>query len=397
MSLFSLNVIMLQIKNKAYLYILTVAIMLFAMPASMSAQGIGELFAKVMGVSDSAYVLPERFNSYANTYMFDSNQSFDFALSGGKQRLKLMPTNCPRVGIGAGYSIFAGSFSKSLNEIKGKKQHNNTNFSFDIIANRWGLQIYNRKVNGEARIVGSQGFVRGTIGQGEDLSWDGSTLNDAQPVDLKNEDYDGFTSRETGVDFYYVFNFKKFSYKAAYGYSTRQLQSAGSVIGGISYVDFRSDLVLTHDPFIDDESYDKWFSGETEEITYVPCVTQEVDFRYRKLSAKLGYGYNWAFAHNFVLNATLYPVLSLKWSKVTTYSLDNLDKSQNVYNGDWSLNFTGRGSVQWNNGQMYAGVYGDFTTFSYNKPEVKISQLYAEMRVCMGVYFNLFTWKKKKN
>lgn len=372
------------------------AVVLFALPTSSPAKGIGELFAKIMGVSDSAYVLPERFNSYANTYMFDSHQSFDFSLSGGKQRLKLSPTNCPKIGVGGGYSIFAGSYSKSLNAIRGKRQHNNSDFSFDIVANRWGLQIYNRKVNGDARIIGSEGFERGTVGKDEEVSWDGSQLQNAQAVDLKGEDYDGFTSRETGVDFYYVFNFKHFSYKAAYGYSTRQVRSAGSLIGGLSYVDFRGDLVLTHEPFIDYDNYDKWFMGETEKLTYVPCVTQEVDFRYRKLSAKLGYGYNWAFAHNFVFNATFYPVLSLKWSKVTTYTLDDLNKHQNVYNGDWSLDFMGRGSVQWNNGQMYAGVYGDFTTFRYKKDEVNMSQLYAEMRICMGVYFNLFKWKKKK-
>lgn len=372
------------------------AVVLFALPTSLPAKGIGELFAKIMGVSDSAYVLPERFNSYANTYMFDSHQSFDFSLSGGKQRLKLSPTNCPKIGVGGGYSIFAGSYSKSLNAIRGKRQHNNSDFSFDIVANRWGLQIYNRKVNGDARIIGSEGFERGTVGKDEEVSWDGSQLQNAQAVDLKGEDYDGFTSRETGVDFYYVFNFKHFSYKAAYGYSTRQVRSAGSLIGGLSYVDFRGDLVLTHEPFIDYDNYDKWFMGETEKLTYVPCVTQEVDFRYRKLSAKLGYGYNWAFAHNFVFNATFYPVLSLKWSKVTTYTLDDLNKHQNVYNGDWSLDFMGRGSVQWNNGQMYAGVYGDFTTFRYKKDEVNMSQLYAEMRICMGVYFNLFKWKKKK-
>ncbi len=372
------------------------ALALVGLPTSSEAKGIGELFAKVMGVSDSAYVVGERFNSYANTYVFDSHQNFDFALSDGKQRLKLSPSNSPKWGVGAGYSVVALSYSKSFNSLAGRKEHNNSYFSFDIVANRWGLQIYKRKVNGDARIVGSQGFMKGTLGADDGMSWDGSELQNTSVADLKGNDFDGFNSRETGVSLYYVFNFKHFSYKAAYGYSTRQLRSAGSVIGGLSYADFRGDLMLTHAPFLDYDDYDKWTSGEVETLTYVPCATQEVDFRYRKLSARLGYGYNWAFARNFVLNATLYPELSLKWSKVTTYTLDDLDRHQNVYNGDWSLGFVGRGSVQWNNGQMYAGVYGDFATFSYKKPEVNMSQLYAEMRVCMGVYFNLFKWKKKK-
>lgn len=356
----------------------------------LSAKGIGELFAKVMGQSDTAYVKPERYNSYVNTFLFDNHQDFDFSLSDGKQRLKVSPSSCPDLGVGAGYSVIALSYSKSINSLTGKRQHNNSNFAFNIVANRWGLQIYKRKVNGDAQIVGSEGFLQGTAHDAGEFSWDGSTMKDGKPVNLKNESFDGFNSRETGVDFYYVLNFKHFSYKAAYGYSTRQIRSAGSVIAGLTYSDFKSDLVLTHAPFLDLDAYEQWASGKQATLTYVPCVTQEVDFRYRKLSAKVGYGYNWAFAHNFVFNVTLYPVLSLKWSKVTTYSLDDFQKQQNVYSGDWSLDFMGRSSVQWNNGKWYAGVYGDFTTFHYKKPEVNMSQLYAELRICAGMYFNLF-------
>lgn len=366
-----------------------------SLPTLSQAKGIGELFGKVMGISDSTYVLSEKTNSYANTFLFDNHQTFDFALSEGKQHLKVSPTSCPNLGVGVGYSIIALSYSKSINSILGKRQHNNSDFSFNIVANRWGLQIYKRKVNGDAKIVGSKGFLQGTARDASDFSWDGSAMTNGKPVDLKGETFDGFNSRETGVDFYYVFNFNHFSYKAAYGYSTRQMRSAGSVIAGLTYSDFRGDLVLTHAPFVDLDAYDRWAKGEIEFFTYVPCVSQEVDFRYRKLSVKVGYGYNWAFAHNWVFNATFYPVLSVKWSKVTTYSLDDLEKQQQIYHGDWSLDFMGRSSVQWNNGKMYAGVYGDFTTFKYKKPEVNISQLYSEVRVCFGVYFNLFRWKKK--
>ena len=357
---------------------------------SGQAKGLGDLLGKVLGISDSAYVTTEKYNSYANIYMFDCTQAFDFSLSNGKQRLKLAPMNCPDLGVGIGRGLIALSYSKSVNSIFGGETSHNSNFTFNILANRLGLQIYQRKVNGDAKITGSEGFLRYVDKDGSNFMWDGSGAKNGEPVDLKGESFDGFHSRETGVDFYYVFNYKHFSYKAAYGYSTQQKRSAGSVVAGLTFSDFKSNLVMTHDPFMNLESFDKWWNEEQEQFSYIPCVTQELDFLYRKLSARLGYGYNWAFARNFVFNTTLFPMLSLKWSKITTYSLTDLKKQQNVYSGDWSLDFMGRSSVQWNNGKLYAGIYGDFTTFRYKKPAVNMSQVYAEMRICMGVYFDTF-------
>lgn len=359
-------------------------------PCSSWAQGIGELFKQIMGPSDTTYVKPEKYNSYVHTYSFDTHQNYDFSLSEGKQRLKISPSSSPSLGIGVGYSVIELGYSKSMNSIRGKQQSKNSNFSFNIIGNRWGLQLYKRNVKGDAKIVGSEGFVQGVANDAEDFSWDGSTLKDGKPISLKNESFDGFNSRETGANFYYIFNFKHCSYKAAYKYSTRQVRSAGSVITGLSYSDFKSDLVLTHAPFLDLDEYGHWIDGKQASFTYVPCITQEVNFCYRKLSANIGYSYNWVFAYNFVFNATLCPALSLKWSKVTTYSLDNLQKQQSVHHGDLNFDLIGRSSVQWNNGKWYAGAYGDFTTFHYKKPEVNMSQLFAEWRICMGMYFNLF-------
>lgn len=372
------------------LYIDIAIWLFFLCPCSSRAQGIQELFNQIMGKSDTAYVKVEKYNSYVNTFFFDNHQNFDFSLNKGKQRLKLSPSNSPDLGIGIGYDPIAFSYSKSINSIKGKQQSKNSNFDINIVGIRWGLQFYKRKVNGDAKIVGSKGFVQGVAHDAEDFSWDGSTLEDGKPINLKNESFDGFYSREIGVNFYYVLNFKHFSYKAAYGYSTRQMRSAGSVITGLSYSDFKSELVLTHAPFLDLDEYEQWTADKQANFTYIPCTTQEVNFCYRKLSANVGYSYNWVFARNFVFNATLCPILSLKWSKATTYSLDTFQKQQSVYSGDWSLDFLGRSSVQWNNGKWYAGVYGDFTTFHYKKPEVNISQLYAEWRICLGMYFNLF-------
>lgn len=367
---------------------------LLAAPAAAHAGDIGETLGKVLGVSDSTYVREEIYNSYFNTYLFSRDQEFDFALSGGKQRLKLTPDYSPQMGVNIGWGMLAYGYSRGVNTLSGGKEKANSSFTFDILGNRLGIQFYTHRVKGDAHISSASGFNQYRTTDAAHFRWDGTDMTGGIPADLKGQHFDGFNSRETGIDFYYVFNFKHFSYKAAYGNSTRQLHSAGSIVTGLTYADFKSDLVMTHDPFMNLDAFDAWWSGSAATFDYVPCVTQEVDFRYRKVSAKLGYSYNWAFLPNCVFNVTLYPVLSLKWSKVTTYSLSALQKEQHVYSGDWSLDFKGQASVQWNNGKMYAGLVAMANTFSYDKPEVKMSQLYTEGQLCVGVYFDMF--KKKR-
>lgn len=367
------------------------AALLFFFPClSLAQQSAERMLERIMGVFDSTYVAKEQYNSYANVYVHDSRQRYDFALGDGKQRLVVSPTSEPKVGVKLRYKMLVLSYAQSVNTLFGQRQHRNTNLAVNLVANRWGLQLYHRGVNGDAKIVGSDGLVEATARDAGDFSWDGSILTDARPVTLKGMKYDGFHSRETGVDLFYVFNARRFSYKAAYRFLTRQVRSAGSVIAGLELSDFKGNLVLTHSPFVDLDAYEAWVSGQAESFTYVPCVTQEVDFRYRKVSARIGYGYNWVFARNFLFNVTAYPVATVKWSKFTTYTLTDFHRRQRLYRGDWSLDFNALASLQWNNGKVYAGAYGNLSTFRYEKEELDMSRVHTEFRICVGKYFNLF-------
>jgi hypothetical protein len=52
---------------------------------------------------------------------------------------------------------------------------------------------------------------------------------------IKDVDFEGLNSSIKGVNLYYIFNHRRFSYPAAYSQSTVQRHSAGSWLAGIGY------------------------------------------------------------------------------------------------------------------------------------------------------------------
>ena len=375
--------------------------LLLTLPLQVEADDFGVVLRNILGQSDTAFVTYEKYNSYANVYSTFNSQTFDFTLSGGKQRMAFTPHKMPDVGVGVGRGFIALSYSKSVDDIFHKGDTRNSQFVFNIIANRFGLQFFNRKVKGASTITSSSGFQQYDITDEAfynkpympEVGEEGGT-----DINLTGKKYEGFNSRETGIDFYYVFNFKNFSYKAAYANSTRQRHSAGSVMTGVNYAYFKSSLNLLADPFWDEADYAAFSKGENvDNFFYVPCESSQMELKYHKLSIKVGYSYNWAICQNLVLNGTLFPLLSMRWSDIKDVrhpkdgTLVVTDFDRNL-----SVDLMGQASLQWNNGKYYAGISGAFNTFHINRPLISMSKLYIETRVCAGVYFNTFV-KKKKN
>ena len=368
-------------------------LLLAVLPAG--AEEIGVILGRLLGQSDTAYVSNERYNSYANVYMFNTTQTFDFTMVDASQRMSISPYRQPELGVGVGRGFIALSYSKSLDDMFAHGDTRNSQFTFNIIANRFGIQFFDRKVRGVSKITSSSGFNMYKVGGYTGSDTDEPIEITGTPTSLTGRDYEGFSSRETGVDFYYVFNYKHFSYKAAYGYSTRQNRSAGSVVAGLNYANLRSTLDLTADPFIDDVTYKQWQADPSKTFDYVACMTDTINVGYRKLSVKFGYSYNWAFAHDLVLNGTLLPMLNLRWTKIDSryedYDLGSV--VEHDYNRSLSLDLMGQASLQWNNGKMYAGLSAGFNTFRINRPSLKMSKVYGEARLCVGVYFDTFVKK----
>ncbi len=149
-----------------------------------------------------------------------------------------------------------------------------------------------------------------------------------------------------GLDVQYVFNAKKFSYRAAYLQNDYQKKSAGSFLvgGGIFGMRMKGDSGL------------------------IPSYLQKAGFfngvnfyRTRVLSAAANVGY----AHTFVYKKHWFATLSLTGSLGVNYTTLNRVKNGDVNKVGLQLNNNIRISIGYNSARYFAGIhYVDLTTRS---------------------------------
>lgn len=163
------------------------------------------------------------------------------------------------------------------------------------------------------------------------------------PVDLRPDMY----NKDIGLNVQYIFNSKRFSYRAAYLQNEYQKKSAGSfMIGGEFFAwQMRGDSVLVPqnlgvNGFFDDETFNK--------------------------TSSLSIAANAGYAHTFVIEKHFFITLSLTGSagvNQTTFRYPDTRRPQRAIG--WQLNNTIRFSVGYNSSRYFAGIhYVDITTRS---------------------------------
>ena len=160
--------------------------------------------------------------------------------------------------------------------------------------------------------------------------------------DMKHLDipFDGIRSDSWGIDAYYFFNNKRYSQAAAFSYSKIQLRSQGSFYAGLS---------------VYSQNYDFNFSG-LEKYLLDRLPTEWIDYHFttktQNYGLRLGYGYNWVFAKNWLLAGTISPTIGVKHGFVNS---DTSKTSFSLYN---HLKF----SIVWNSGRWFAGAQASADT-----------------------------------
>lgn len=118
--------------------------------------------------------------------------------------------------------------------------------------------------------------------------------------DLINERFTGLSREAYGLYAYWFFNNRRYAQAAAQGFSKIQKKSAGSFIAGLHF---------SHQ----DVSMD--FSTLSDEMQQaLPDSLRNYRFRYQDYCLIGGYGYNWAFKRNWLLNITALPSVGLRRS-----------------------------------------------------------------------------------
>lgn len=177
------------------------------------------------------------------------------------------------------------------------------------------------------------------------------------------------------VNAYYVFNYRHFSYPAAFSLSTVQLRSAGSWLLGVRYDDqaLHFDAQRT-------ESFIKSLSPKAElnEALRVDKIS------YRQLGVSLGYAYNWVPWRGWLFSGSAAPALGYKYQRGETFSTQTLWRNIENFNFDCIFRF---GIVR-TNGRYYAGVSTVSYLYDYGYTNFKLRNSIHYINLYVGFNFS---------
>jgi hypothetical protein len=305
---------------------------------------------------DTAFISP---NLYNLAFMLETStwhEQYRLGTTGTsspRQSINLSPDASFKLGVYFGWRwIFLG-YTFDVQDLFGghKDRAKKKEWALNIYSSKFGVDLYYRKTGSDFKIRSVSGFE----------------LDQS----LRNEPFDGLESRIKGLNAYWIFNYKRFSYPAAYSQSTNQRRSTGSMMAGFSY----SQHTILFDP-------------DRLPVALGDQLGTSLRFskvRYSDYGLTVGYGYNWVFAHNWLANLSLLPTLAYKKSRIDDVSYAD------HWTRDLNVDFISRLGVVYNNAKYFAGASLLTHTYDYRKQNFALTNSFSTLRVYAGFNF----WRKK--
>ena len=232
---------------------------------------------------DTTYISP---NQYNLAFMLEQSSWYEHYRLGSNdgQSLSFAPHINTKLGVYFGWRwIFLG-LSFDIKDLlgKGKNKAPRKEIVFNLYSAKFGVDLYYRKTGSDFKISSYENF--------------------SLSKDYTNTQFNGFQSNIKGLNAYWIFNHKRFSYPAAYSQSTNQRKSCGSLLAGFSYSQHNISFDYTQLP---DEMQQQLSSS-----------LKFHSLRYTDYNLSVGYGYNWVFAKNCLLNISLLPAIAYKKARI---------------------------------------------------------------------------------
>ncbi len=307
---------------------------------------------KHLDEKDTCYITP---NLYKATLMLQYSNCYEyyrFSARKSTQSITLSPDNSNKLGVYVGWKrIFLG-WSFNLD-----RQNTKDDWNFSFYTAKVGFDIFHRRTGDDFKLRKIAGFKDPVSG------------NEIIP---QQRLFDGISVEQTGLNLYYIFNNKLFSYPAAYSQTTNQRISCGSLIMGLSY---------------SQQSFHMDVSRFEEKIREVMHPSMNFNrIKYHDFSFNAGYSYNWVFAKNCLANISLTPAIGYKHSSIS--SDDNRSIINNI-----NIDFVSRAAVVYNNTRYFVGASLVAHTYTYRKSALSIVNGFGVLNIYSGV--NLFRDKKE--
>lgn len=339
----------------------------FLLSAPISAQEtlkrtFGQVFSKIFSEVDTTYIAENRYN-----LAFMLEQSFwgeHYRMKarnkeGEPQRISFAPDLTPKIGFYFGWRwIFLGAaFNTSDLMGKNKDEVSKKEFVLNLYSSRFGIDLYYRKTGNDFHIQSYSNF---------DI-----------PSSYVGEDFKGFQSTLKGLNVYWIFNNRKFSYPAAYSQSTNQRISCGSFMAGFSHSNHKIAFDYTQLP--------------TEMVAHMDESLKFNNLEYSDYNLSFGYGYNWVFAKNCLMNLSLMPAIAYKKAKINGLPA-NTDSHWASWVNDLNFDMTTRAGITWNNSKYFVGATLYINSYYYHRNDLIMSTSFGSLRIYAGFNF----WKKRQ-
>jgi len=250
-------------------------------------------------------------------------------------------------GIGLGFGI--PSSQKSIDKY-GKTTR------FDIQAS-----IYSKRIGGDAYLQAYKGYF--CSNPGDFVDWDKDyypQLPDMQTTSL-------------GVSIFYIFNNKKFSYKAAFVRTQIQKKTAGSFTAG---------LFVTYDDVATDSGF---FPTELpDSVGYDFDLTA---YRYFATGVNVGYMFTWIISKSFFLNIAAVPGLGYRDTRIKNIAGESASEK------DPHAQILLRGALGYEHEKVYIGLTASTLIRNMKYKDYDVNLATEQFRLFVGMRFDV----SKKN
>lgn len=310
---------------------------------------------------DTLYISPNRYN-YALMATHFSNFEYYSVTSEfpQPQKLSFSPNPHNKIGLYFGWRwIFLG-WSVDIDDIyrKTNRKNKGTEFDLSLYSSKLGVDIFYRRTGNNYKIHKIRGFY------------------DEIPSDY-SEDFSGLKVDIKGLNLYYIFNNRKFSYPAAFSQSTNQRRNAGTFIAGFS--------ISKHNLHFDYQQLPAYIQERMNPGMKVNKI------KYTNANISFGYAYNWVFARNCLACLSLTPAIAYKASDV-----DAETQEGKAWYSKFNLDFLLRAGVVYNNGKYFVGTSFVGKNYNYHRNNFSLDNGFGTLQVYAGFNFHLRKEYRKK-
>ncbi len=319
---------------------------------------------------DTTYISPNRYNF---AMMLTNNSNYEhFRIGTSKpkeQRMSFAPNPSYKIGAYFGWRwIFIGWTVDAAEVFGGKNKHNSkkTEFTLSLYSSKLGVDFYYWKIGNDFKIRNLEGFSTNpdaTLGRGSKLN--------------TSIDFAGMNAYIKGLNLYYIFNNRHFSYPAAFSQSTNQRKSAGTFLTGISY--------SSHRMTFDYNQLPPWILNQLVD----PLKVDKLE--YRDFSAHFGYAYNWVFARNCLACISIAPAIAYKRSILQSNYEDGNERHHNI-----NFDCITRAALVYNNSKYFVGASWVGHTYGYKQKHFSMNNTLGTLQFYIGFNFGLKSQYKEK-